>query len=54
MKLKAIISFAGKEVSAIPGQEFDCPNDIAADLIKCGYAKKAGRTTPKGALKDEG
>lgn len=40
MKLKAKVSFAGRTVSAGMGQEFNCPDDVAEDLIRAGYAEK--------------
>ncbi len=39
MKLIALTSFASREVSAIPGQEFSCSDELAEDLIRAKLAK---------------
>lgn len=39
MRMKALVSFASKEVSAVPGQEFSCSDELAEDLIRAKYAE---------------
>lgn len=39
MRMKALVSFASKEISAVPGQEFSCSDELAEDLIKAKYAE---------------
>ena len=63
MKIKALVSFACKEVSATPGQEYTCSDAIAEDLIRAGYAAaveesaaaapKVKRTRKKKAVTEE-
>ena len=38
MKIKALVSFASRELTAAPGQEYSCSDALAADLIRAGYA----------------
>lgn len=40
IRLRALISFACKEVAPSPGQIFDCSDDLAKDLIAANYAVK--------------
>lgn len=40
MKVKAKKGFAGLMYSAAPGQVIDCPEDVAEDLIRAGYAEE--------------
>lgn len=40
MELVALKGFATKNISAMQGQEFSCPNEVAKDLLGAGYAKK--------------
>jgi len=39
MRMKALVSFASKEISAVPGQEFSCSDELAEDLVKAKYAE---------------
>ena len=38
MRVKALKSFATKEIAPSPGQVFDCSDDLANDLIAAKYA----------------
>jgi len=42
MRIKALRGFSGK-VAMAPGEERDVRDEIAADLIKAGYAAAAGK-----------
>lgn len=39
MKVKAIISFASVEATLSPGQEANLSDEVAKDLIACGYVE---------------
>ena len=43
-RIKALVSFAARGLSAVPGQEYDCPDALAADVIRAGYAVSAEST----------
>lgn len=40
MKIKALVSFAGSATMAV-GEIKDVPDEIAADVIRCGFAAPA-------------
>jgi hypothetical protein len=40
MRIKALKSFASKDIAPTPGQVFDCSDVLAKDLIDAGYAEK--------------
>ncbi|MBR4668539.1 MAG: hypothetical protein IKO76_07280 [Butyrivibrio sp.] len=40
--LEALVSFASREWSPSPGQVKACSDELAADLIRAGYAKPVG------------
>jgi len=40
MIIKALKSFACKEIAPSPGQVVNCSDDLASDLISAGYAER--------------
>ena len=40
MRLKALLSFATRDFSMAPGQEFECSECLAEDLLAAKYAVK--------------
>lgn len=55
MKVKALISFASVEATLSPEQEANLSNDVAKDLIACGYVESLDEkpTRKKAVKKDE-
>lgn len=47
MEIKALCSFATLSFSAAPGQVYTCSEELAEDLIRAGYAVKAGKEPEK-------
>ncbi len=47
MKVRALISFASTEVTLAPGQEAEISNEVAKDLIACGYVEVIEKKTTK-------
>ena len=46
MRMKALKSFASREVAAAPGQVFTCSEALAADLIQAKFAQLTEDTEP--------
>lgn len=40
MRVKAIVSFAGNEITMFKGQEADISPSLAKEYIKCGYLQQ--------------
>lgn len=54
MKVRALISFASVEATLSPGQEANLSDEVAKDLIACGYAESLeGKPTRKKAVKKD-
>ena len=56
MKVRALISFASTEATIAPGQEAEISNEVAKDLIACGYVEEVKEVKPtkkKAVKKDE-
>ena len=47
MKMRALKSFASREVAASLGQEFSCSEALAADLIRAKYAEPVAEPAKK-------
>lgn len=55
MKVKALIGFATVEATLSPGQEANLSDEVAKDLIACGYVESLEEkpTRKKAVKKDE-
>lgn len=49
MKVKAVISFAGAEISMFQGEVRDVHKDAAAPLLKCGYLETVKKDRDAGS-----